>query len=149
MHTRHQRAPDMRQALLLAAFVMGCTKSPAPADSASPAAGHAQAITGREWKLVELEGRANPTGAGGRQVTLRFEQGRAAGFAGCNQYGGSYTVRGDSITFGPAAATRMACSEGMDVEQAYLSALPQIVRFTIADSTLTLFSTDIPLARFN
>ena len=138
----------MRQMLLLAAFVMSCTKSPSPSDATSSAPFNTQVVTGREWLLVELEGRADPKGAGGRQVTLRFEEGRASGFAGCNQYGGSYTVRGDSITFGPAAATRMACSEGMDVEQAYLSALPRVVRFAVADSTLTLFSSDGTLARF-
>ena len=137
----------MRQLLFLAAFVMSCTKSPSP-DATSSTPMNAEVITGREWLLVELEGRADPKGAGGRQVTLRFEEGRAVGFAGCNQYGGSYTVRGDSITFGPAAATRMACSEGMDVEQAYLNALPRVVRFAIADSTLALFSSNGPLARF-
>ena len=138
----------MRQMLLLAVFVMSCTKPPSPPDATSSAALDPQVITGREWLLVELEGRADPKGAGGRHVTLRFEEGRAAGFAGCNQYGGSYSVRGDSISFGPAAATRMACSEGMDVEQAYLSALPRVVRFAVADSTLALFSSDGTLARF-
>jgi putative lipoprotein len=139
----------MSRIVLLAVFAMSCTKSPSPRDATTGARLDAQSLTGREWRLVELEGRADPKGAGGRQITLRFEEGmRAAGFAGCNQYGGSYTARGDTITFGPAAATRMACNEGMDVEQAYLSALPRVVRFTIADSTLTLSSADRPIARF-
>ena len=139
----------MRPFLLVTVLAMSCAKTPAPADTTSTAPVTAQALAAREWRLVELEGRTDPTGAEGREVTLRFEEGtRVSGFSGCNRYTGSYTVRGDSITFGPAGVTRMACSQGMDTEQTYLSILPRVARFAIADSTLTLFSTDKPLARF-
>ena len=139
----------MKTILLLAALVMSCTKSPAPSDSASASSANWQALASREWRLVELDGRTDPLAAGAKPVTLRFDEGsRAVGFAGCNQYFSSYTIRGDSITFGAVGATRMACSEGMDVEQAYLGALPRVVRFTIADSTLTFFSATGPIARY-
>jgi heat shock protein HslJ len=75
-------------------------------------------------------------------VTLRVEtepNAIAAGNAGCNRYTGPYTIRGDSIAFGPSISTKMACVEGMDVEASYLSMLPTVVRYAVADSTLTFF----------
>jgi hypothetical protein len=36
----------------------------------------------------------------------------------------------------------------MDVEQDYLTTLPQVVRYSVADSTLTLFGESGPLATF-
>jgi hypothetical protein len=64
-------------------------------------------LTGIEWRLVSL----GPTGAEqdvipGTTVTLRLgEDGRAGGSTGCNTYGGSYQVRGDSISFNRIVAT--------------------------------------------
>ena len=106
-------------------------------------------LTNTDWVLVALGERTSPAGAGGRPVTLRIETGSnavAAGFAGCNRYTGPYTIRGDSITFGPSISTKMACAEGMDVEQNYLTMLPRIVRYSVADSTLTFFGQSGPLA---
>jgi len=108
-------------------------------------------LTETDWVLVGLGDRANPAGAGGRPVTLRIETGAnaiAAGFAGCNQYTGPYSIRGDSISFGPSVSTRMACNEGMDVEYGYLATLPQVVRYSVADSTLTFFGESGALATF-
>ncbi len=104
-----------------------------------------------DWVLVSLGDRANPLGAGGRPVTLRIDvspDAVAAGFAGCNRYTGSYTVRRDSLTFGPSASTKMACAQGMDVEQAYLSTLPKVVTYAIEDSTLTFFGASGKLATY-
>ncbi len=104
-----------------------------------------------DWVLVSLGDRANPQGAGGRPVTLRIDvspDAVAAGFAGCNRYTGSYTVRRDSITFGPSASTKMACAQGMDVEQAYLSTLPKVLTYAIEDSTLTFIGASGALATY-
>ncbi len=137
-----------------------CTQGPPPADGTASAADTAPSpsaqvapggLTGREWSLTKLGDRTDPLGAGGRRVTLNFDSAemRAMGFAGCNRYAGPYTISGDSISFGPAISTKMACSEGMDVETNYLGALPQVVRFALSDSTLTLFAATTPLAVFS
>jgi heat shock protein HslJ len=57
-------------------------------------------------------------------------------------------MRGDSLSFGPAMSTKMACPEGMDLERRFLVALPSITSFTRADSTLTLSGPSGPLAQF-
>lgn len=107
-------------------------------------------ITDRDWELVTLGGRSDPRGAEGRRVTLRLEAAarRAGGFAGCNRYGGGFRLAGDSLSFEAMVATRMACADGMDLEQQYLSVLPQLRRFEATDSTLTLSGPAGALARF-
>jgi heat shock protein HslJ len=128
--------------LLLAA----CAGTPEPDDAGL----NVERLAGREWELVALGDRTDVLGAGGRRPTIQFTAGepRAGGFGGCNQWSAPYQASGDSLTFGPAVSTKMACSEGMDVETAFFGMLANVRRFAAADSTLTLLATDAPLARF-
>jgi heat shock protein HslJ len=89
--------------------VVACGPKP-PVPNQPPEASTAS-LDNREWVLVGLGEVAAPLGAGGRPATLRFDPatGRAAGFAGCNRYSAGYTLAGDSLTFGPAISTKMAC----------------------------------------
>jgi heat shock protein HslJ len=72
----------------------------------------------------------------------------AAGFAGCNRYSAAYTLAGDTLTFGPAISTKMACADGDELERSYLATLPEIRSYGRSDSTLTLSGPGVPLARF-
>lgn len=127
--------------------VLAC--APSPRDESTPP-GAEVTIVDREWELAQLGDVTEPRGSQGRPVTLRFEStsGRAVGFAGCNQYGAAYRLTGDSLSFEPPIATRMACTEGMGVESAYLSALPRTVGISVSDSTLTLRLPDGMMMRF-
>ena len=96
-------------------------------------------LTGPEWHLVQLNGRPAATGAGGRPATLQFlDGGRVAGFGGCNRIAGPYTARGDSMRLGPLVMTRMACSEGMELETAFAAALDSVERYRREGSALEL-----------
>ena len=81
-------------------------------------------------------------------MTLRLDsaQKRAAGFGGCNRYGASFTLAGDSLSFGPGMATKMACPDGMELEDTWLKTLPRIVTFAATESTLVLRTADGPIA---
>ena len=106
-------------------------------------------LTGPLWILDSLPGTANIAGNGGRMPDLRFSaDGNAGGFSGCNSMGGSYTISGDSLSFGPMRMTLMACEQGMEVERAYAAALERVVRFARRDSTLELFDATGLVARF-
>jgi heat shock protein HslJ len=148
-------------------FAQACWPSPQPAQDPGSAASPPPStvppastisppdpgtiLTNTNWVLIALGERTNPAGAGGRPVTLRIEtraDAIAAGFAGCNRYTGPYSIRGDSISFGPSTSTKMACADGMDVEQGYLTTLPHVVRYSVADSTLTFYGESGPLATF-
>jgi len=136
----------------------GCTANrPAadpPADRPSPpdlsAAARAAGLTGREWQLIAFGDRPAPLGAGGRAATMGFDlaDGRAGGFAGCNRYSASYSLNGDTLTFGPAVSTKMACDAGMELETSFLSTLGSVRRFELADSMLVLRGESDVLARF-
>lgn len=72
---------------------------------------------------------------------------RVSGSSGCNRFTGTYELDGDRIAFGRMAGTRMACSRGMDIEQAFLAALEQAKAWNIAMGKLVLFdSNGVPLA---
>ena len=74
-------------------------------------------------------------------VTLDLsEEGRAAGFDGCNRYFGEFRVEyGHQIVQGPMASTMMACPDPlMGLEQAYLTNLGEAVRLFRRDGRLEL-----------
>ncbi|HKW46261.1 MAG TPA: META domain-containing protein [Gemmatimonadaceae bacterium] len=107
-------------------------------------------IAGVDWSLMELGGKPAPTGAGGQRVTIHFDadSGRVFGFAGCNRFAGGYTVEGSNLHFPPLAMTKMACTEGMELEQQFADALIHTNRYEFNAAGLTFFDGSTPLARF-
>jgi heat shock protein HslJ len=78
----------------------------------------------------------------GVEATLEFaEEGRAAGNGSCNRFFGSAAIERDSISFGALGATRMACPEPIENQEAkYFEALQAAERFTVDGSTLSIHS---------
>jgi putative lipoprotein len=113
-----------------------------PSDSPSP--------YGTEWQLVELNGHPAPGGAGGKPATLTLvlDDGRASGFAGCNRFSGTFTTSANQIQFGPLMMTKMACSEGMDLEARYPAVLSGSNGFRVTATGLELLSGQEVVARF-
>lgn len=60
----------------------------------------------------------------GNAPNLTLAAGRVSGSGGCNRLSGTVRVRGDTLTFGSIAATRMACVPAVNVqEQTFLTVL--------------------------
>jgi heat shock protein HslJ len=101
------------------------------------------ALENTEWKLVQLGGES--VAAGDRQrepsLILQADTKRVAGFGGCNRFNGAYTLDGSSLALGPLASTRMACLEGMELEQAFHAALSRAARWRIVGSQLEILDT--------
>jgi heat shock protein HslJ len=134
--------------VLVSALLLGCAL-PTPAEI-SPS-GPASLLTpaGTEWQLHDLGRSPAPLGAGGRRATLTFsDSARVAGFAGCNRYFGSYTIDGATLRFGAIGMTRMACQEGMELEQQLARALDLTRTYQLNGNGLTLAGESGPLARF-
>ena len=72
------------------------------------------------------------------------EEGRAAGFDGCNRYFGEFGLEnGHQIVQGPKGATLMACPDGrMDLEQAFLRNLEAATRAFLRGERLELENDD-------
>jgi heat shock protein HslJ len=89
------------------------------------AAGPANPLEG-DWNVTGYNNGNEAVGSPivGTELTATFTEDQVSGSAGCNQYNGSYTLDGDTVTIGPLATTRMACEQDvMDQETAFLTAL--------------------------
>jgi heat shock protein HslJ/uncharacterized membrane protein len=96
-------------------LLAGCCRVPA-----SP-------LEGTTWKLT-----SDP-------LTVRFADGRASGFSGCNRFTGAFKRDGDTLTVGTLAGTMMACPEPrMAIEKAFLDGLSGSHRVAISGDRLTL-----------
>jgi heat shock protein HslJ len=97
-------------------------------------------LTGQVWALSELKGKSLVTGT---NISALFTStNKVSGSAGCNQYSGSYSVSGSSITFSSIASTMMACDTPiMAQETSYLNALGEAKTYAVKGSQLSLFDT--------
>ena len=103
-------------------------------------------LLGTRWTLVEIDGQPAATYEGQDEPHLVLEEvdgePRMHGSGGCNNMTGSYTLDGAQLSFGPIAATRKMCPQGMDLEHAFGQALAIVERFEVDGPALTLFATD-------
>lgn len=107
--------------------------------------------TGKYWKLVELNGRPVPALEREPHLILEAADGRVNGFGGCNTFGGSYQIdeARSRIRFERIVSTMMACTPGMDVENAFHEALRTADNYALDGERLTLNRARMaPLARF-
>ena len=122
----------------LAGLAMRCappaaTPAPAPTSAGTPT------LVGTAWRLEDLAG---TTAIPGVEATLEFpEAGRAGGRGSCNRFFGTVEISGDSIRFGPLAATKMACVDAAAnaQETKYLEALEAAERFAFDGPTLAVY----------
>jgi heat shock protein HslJ len=127
-------------------FLSGCCRV-----AAKTAGGNVPAtIEGSVWRLKELPGASSAALAKlDRPVMARFESGRLTGFAGCNNFSGSYTVEGDQLKIGPVASTQMACPEpGSSIETAFHKALSGTLRYVLDGDHLTATTASGDTLRF-
>jgi heat shock protein HslJ len=120
--------------LILLVFIMVITLSACQARN--PAIqGELESST---WVLSSYAGNQTIEGS---MITLTFADGQISGSAGCNHYGGGFTVQGQTIHFSDIYATEMYCMDPagvMDQEQSYLAALMNANRFELTGDTLTI-----------
>jgi heat shock protein HslJ len=81
---------------------------------------------------------------GTRAPTLRLENGRATGSAGCNSFSASYKLDGERLEFGPIASTEMACEPAaMEQERSFLSILAAVRSYSrYGNGSLSLIAPD-------
>lgn len=101
-----------------------------------------QPLVGTNWTLDSIySGDAVSSVISGTTITAVFDaEGKISGSAGCNQYFGSYTATGTSLSIGSVGSTKMHCpGDGIMLqEMQYLAALGKTAGFSIAGSRLSL-----------
>ena len=129
----------MRLIVLLAVLVIAACATAGP-----------RALAETSWTLVEIQGQALP--ALETPLTLRFEAAdfRVAGYGGCNQFGGRYTVDGEGLSFGQLISTKRACLDeaANEREAQFLGLLGAVSRYTRSGDDLRLFAGDREVLRF-
>jgi len=120
--------------------LVSATAACAAAPQTSAHGGSATAgIWGTAWRLEDLGG----AGVLDRvEATLEFpEVGKAVGSGSCNQFFATVEISGESMTFGPLAATRMVCAGAVGTqERKYLGALRGAKRFALEGSVLLIYA---------
>jgi heat shock protein HslJ len=102
------------------------------------------------WELLELHGESITVKVKDKAPYLELnpEKASAYGFGGCNRFFGSYQATERTLRFSTMGATRMACPEGMDQEQAFFRAIDATQRYEVHGSKLLLYSDSGVVARF-
>jgi len=121
------RAP---MALTLAAVMAAAIAVPAAAqDESSPS------IEGPVWELLSIGQAAADTSA-----SMSLDAGTASIFGGCNSFFGSYTLDGESLTFGDEfTSTLVECGSAvMEQEQATIAALGNVASYATEGDLLDL-----------
>ncbi|PMR76464.1 META domain-containing protein [Billgrantia endophytica] len=117
----------------LAIVLMGCT-------AMERSMTHDEPLENTYWKLTRAGDVAAEAVDNQREAhfVLHAEESRVAGSTGCNRLAGSYQLENESLSFGPLVTTRMACLQGGETEQAFLSALEAAATWQIEGQALTL-----------
>jgi putative lipoprotein len=119
--------------------------APAPAPDETTIAEIPSPLFDLLWTVTSIAGRPVP---GDQPLTLSIAADHGVGgFAGCNNYFAEASIDGQSLVFGPAAATRMACAPALMQQEAdFLAALAAVHGFEIEGNGLRLLdAAGIPL----
>ena len=97
------------------------------------------ALAKTHWKLVELNGKKiKQKGKKDFYIKLNSKDGRFHGYAGCNNFNGTYAMpKSFGISFSNIASTMMAC-DNMDLESTLLKTLEEVDSYNIKGNILLL-----------
>jgi putative lipoprotein len=121
------------------------------AEASAPAETSTASLVNTYWKLVRLADAAVEVTDEQREpyFVLHSEERRVGGYSGCNRLTGSYALSESTLTFSQLGGTMMACTEGMELERAFLDALRKAARFRLEGETLELYdASGVSLALF-
>lgn len=112
-----------------------------------PSAAPTTTLTNTYWRLLSIDGQpvAAPHGNAREPHLVLTDDGRATPrarvYAGCNQIGGGYSVRGDELQFSEhMMSTKMACMPPLDAQEARMQRVMALhpLRWRVDGEQLTL-----------
>ena len=95
------------------------------------------------WKLISIGGTLiSMEDSQEREAFLKLanEDSAITGFAGCNNYWGTFQLDGNTLNFGAIAMTRKACVSGMESETKLMHVLANTAHYSINQHQLTLYN---------
>jgi putative lipoprotein len=115
-------------------------------------ASDATGLIGQTWLLQEAKGRVITVPADARWPYIIFHgaEKKATGYSGCNEFFGTYELKGDLLTVGPLGMTRRFCEGAAgEAEAALLQALGETRSWKTEKDVLLLLDNGRVLARFS
>ena len=113
-------------------------------EAVPPSASSSATLTGK-WTLTSYrisDVLASPVADAEAYLTFN-EDGTLTGTSGCNEFGGSYTVEGDQITFKEIVSTLMLCDEPlMGQEETMQQVLTDTATYQLVDNNTLRISKD-------
>jgi len=97
-------------------------------------------IVDNSWRLIEMYGKPLELDEGQQNpfITLETVDSHMRGFAGCNRFSGTYLVKGEIFLFNKMISTRMACVDGMVMEDEFFRVLSATEGYRIEGNILEL-----------
>jgi CubicO group peptidase (beta-lactamase class C family)/heat shock protein HslJ len=145
------KAKTLFIALILCIFVLsvsGCST----ANEEQPISMPEVALEGTSWTLETfVEGQVTSSLIDDAEITLQFGGGHVRGSAGCNDYGGAYTLERGALRIPRIDITKQLCLEPVGVmaqETRYLEILREMTVFIWDANHLTLKTANGPGLRF-
>ena len=117
-------------------FATGCTSTP----SSTQQAQNLSLLQNKNWTLTHIgatEYKADPSSRNAPSIQFGSDL-RVSGSDGCNRIMGQYALKGQHITIGQLASTKMLCPSSMQIATQYTEALSKVQGFQVYDKTLKL-----------
>lgn len=105
-------------------------------------------LTGNTWALSSLKGQGldlNQFASGLPSINF-LNDGKLAGFSGCNNFSGNFMLEGSGLLLNPGAITKKMCPE--NGEQDFISAMNKVKDLKISKDKLTLLDGATELMSF-
>ncbi|WP_339868546.1 META domain-containing protein [uncultured Algoriphagus sp.] len=95
-------------------------------------------LTGNTWALSSLMGQGIDLNqfADGLPSINFLDDGKLAGFSGCNNFSGNFMLEGSGLLLNPGAITKKMCPK--NGEQEFISAMNKVKELKISKDKLTL-----------
>lgn len=105
-------------------------------------------LTDNSWSLSSLMGKGLDLTqfAGGIPSLTFLDEGRLAGFSGCNNFSGNFSLEGTGVRLDPGAMTKKMCPG--TGEQDFMAALSKVGELKIGKDKLTLLDGPTELMSF-
>ena len=136
-------------------FVIACLTSACQtfSERGSPKELHSnnvQVLTTQRWQLVKLHSSdvKLTTLQGIPFISFIASTHKVAGFAGCNNFFGSYSKKDHSLTVSALGMTRRYCADTSALEVEYENMLAKVTNFKIVKHRLVLLADNDELATF-